>query len=77
MKRGRTEEIQRLRSMRPMRKPSGHFIQERISFLSIFDVTEEVLNHWKREEIHSIEDIHAADARARFMAEEAIKKAEL
>ena len=53
------------------------FIQERISFLSIFDVTEEVLNHWKREEIHSIEDIHAADARARFMAEEAIKKAEL
>lgn len=40
-------------------------------------MTEEVLNHWKREEIHSIEDIHAADARARFMAEEAIKKAEL
>lgn len=48
------------------------FIREKISFLSIYDVVEDVLGAWHTEEIKSEADVWAADEKARRMAKEAI-----
>ena len=53
------------------------FIHGRISFLSIFDVTEEVLSGWQRNRVTNVEDIMVADTKARFLATDIIKKVEL
>lgn len=50
------------------------FIEGRISFLDIFDVTEEVLNHWTTGPVNSIMDIMASDRGARLRAKDVITK---
>lgn len=50
------------------------FISGRISFLSIFDVVEEVLDAWQVHEIHAYEDIMAADRKARELADGAVRR---
>jgi 1-deoxy-D-xylulose-5-phosphate reductoisomerase len=50
------------------------FIAGQIGFLSIFDVTEEVLNRWITGPVNSVMDVMAADRGARLRAREIIKK---
>jgi 1-deoxy-D-xylulose-5-phosphate reductoisomerase len=49
------------------------FVAGEIAFLTIFDVTEDVLNHWTVKDIHSVEDILASDHQARDMARKVIQ----
>jgi len=44
------------------------FIEGRLSFLSIFDVVEEMLAQWTSHQIHSISDVLEADREARGCA---------
>lgn len=44
------------------------FIEGRLSFLSIFDVVEEMLAQWTSHQIHSISDVLEADREARYFA---------
>lgn len=50
------------------------FIAGRLSFLSIFDVVEEVLDKWQASAIHSYEDVIEGDRKARVMADDAIRR---
>lgn len=50
------------------------FIEERISFLSIYDVVETVLGAWHTQPVTGIQDIWAADEKARAMARTAIRR---
>ena len=50
------------------------FIAGRLSFLSIFDVVEEVLDKWQASAIHSYEDVMEGDRKARIMADDAIRR---
>lgn len=50
------------------------FIQERISFLQLFDVTEDVLESWRTSPIESLDDVWAADEKARSMARKVIER---
>lgn len=50
------------------------FIAGRLSFLSIFDVVEEVLDKWQASAIHSYEDVVEGDRKARLMADDAIRR---
>lgn len=50
------------------------FVAGRIAFLSIFDVTENVLQHWTPKEIHSVEEIMDSDKKAREMAQTVIER---
>lgn len=50
------------------------FIRERISFLQLFDVTEEVLGNWNTTAVGSLEDVWAADKKARIMAGNVIER---
>lgn len=50
------------------------FIAGRLSFLSIFDVVEEVLDKWQASAIHSYEDVVEGDRKARVMADDAIRR---
>lgn len=50
------------------------FIREKISFLNLFDVTEEVLGAWHTETIGNLDDVWAADTKARQMAKAVIER---
>lgn len=50
------------------------FLKGQISFLSIFDSVEEVLDGWSVRPVSSVEDILYADAEARRKASEAIRR---
>ncbi len=48
------------------------FIDGKISFLSIFDVVEETLNRWDTRPITALDDVWAADRKARQLAQQSI-----
>ena len=50
------------------------FIEGRLSFLSIFDVVEEMLAQWTSHQIHSISDVLEADREARYFAKKIINR---
>lgn len=50
------------------------FIEEKISFLSIYDVVESVLGAWHAQPVTDVADIWAADEKARAMAQAAIRR---